>query len=133
MKTENLYYGRFPMRGVKQRAGGTWTEARYFSFIRSALRKAWTKYPVKYQVMNAASRPYKGPDKRRKKEYQCNVCKGWFAQKEVAIDHIKPCGTLKTFEDLPSFVSTLFCEQDNLQCICSACHSIKTQEERKKK
>ena len=86
-----------------------------------------------YQVMNAASRPYKGPDKRRKKEYQCNVCKGWFAQKEVAIDHIKPCGTLKTFEDLPSFVSTLFCEQDNLQCICSACHSIKTQEERKKK
>ena len=118
-------------RGVKNKASGTWTTARYFSFIRSALRKAWNKYPVKYHVKAKASRPYRGPDKRRKKEFQCNVCKGWFADKEVAVDHIQPCGSLKAYEDLPQFVATLFCEEDNLQVICTACHSIKTQEERK--
>lgn len=118
-------------RGVKTHCGNTWTSARYWSFIRSALRRAFTKYPVKYQVKNEASRPYVGPDKRRKKEYQCNVCKDWFPDKEVAIDHIKPCGSLKDYKDLPEFVATLFCEADNLQCICKGCHHIKTQEERK--
>lgn len=117
-------------RVEKKRAGGTWSEARYFSFIRSALRSAFRKYPAKYQVKAEASRPYVGTDKRRKKEYQCNVCKGWFADKEVAVDHIIPCGSLKTYEDLPKFVSTLFCEKENLQIICDSCHRIKTNKER---
>jgi len=114
----------------KKRAGGTWSEARYFSFIRSLLRRGFMKYPVKFQVKNEASRPYKGSDKRRKKEYQCAVCSGWFADKEVAVDHIVPCGSLKTYEDLPKFVATLFCEKENLQIICNTCHQIKTNEER---
>jgi len=118
---------------AKTRAGDTWTESRYFGFIRSALRSAFRKYPVKYQVKAEASRPYVGEDKRRKKEYQCNVCEGWFADKEVAVDHIVPCGSLKTYEDLPRFVSTLFCERENLQIICNTCHQIKTNEERAKK
>ena len=114
----------------KTRAGGTWSSARYFSFIRSLLRRGFMKYPVKFQVKNEASRPYKGSDKRRKKEYQCAVCSGWFADKEVAVDHIVPCGSLKTYEDLPKFVATLFCEKENLQIICNTCHQIKTNEER---
>jgi 5-methylcytosine-specific restriction endonuclease McrA len=91
------------------------------------------KYPVKYQVKEAASRPYVGSDKRRKKEYQCAVCDSWCADKDVAVDHITPCGSLKTFEDLPKFVATLFCEKENLQIICNTCHQIKTNEERAKK
>ena len=114
----------------KDRAGGTWSESRYFGFIRSALRRAFIKYPVKYSVKNAASRPYVGSDKRRKKEYQCAVCDNWFADKEVAVDHIIPCGSLKTYSDLPKFVETLFCEADNLQVVCKDCHQIKTNEER---
>jgi len=92
-------------RGVKNKAGNTWTTARYFSFIRSALRRAWTKYPVRYQVMDKAKQPY---------------------------NHIKPAGTLKTYSDLPKFVETLFCEADNLQVLCKECHDVKTKEERKK-
>jgi len=114
----------------KTRAGGTWSSARYFSFIRSLLRRGFMKYPVKFQVKNEASRPYKGSDKRRKKEYQCAVCSGWFADKEVAVDHIVPCGSLKSYDDLPRFVSTLYCEANNLQVICNTCHQIKTNEER---
>ena len=114
----------------KDRAGGTWSQSRYFGFIRSALRRAFIKYPVKYQVKNAASRPYVGSDKRRKKEYQCAVCDGWFADKEVAVDHIIPCGSLKTYSDLPKFVETLFCEAENLQVVCKDCHQIKSNLER---
>ena len=117
-------------RVEKGRAGGLWSEARYFSFIRSLLRRGFMKYPVKFQVKNTASRPYVGSDKRRKKEYQCAVCNGWFADKDVAVDHIIPCGSLKTYKDLPKVVSTLFCEKENLQVICKDCHQIKTNKER---
>ena len=107
-----------------------WTDSRYMSFIRSTLRRSFTKFPTKHKVKNEASRPYKGLDKRRKKEYQCAVCSGWFPDKEVAVDHITPCGSLKTYEDLPKFVETLFCEAENLQVACKDCHQIKTNEER---
>jgi 5-methylcytosine-specific restriction endonuclease McrA len=120
------------MRGVKNKAGNTWTTARYFSFIRSALRQAWRKYPVKFQVLNEAKRPYEGTDKRTKFVYQCNECKELFKGSEVQVDHIKPAGSLKDYTDLPAFVENLFCEADNLQVLCKACHDVKTKEERKK-
>lgn len=119
-------------RGVKNKAGNTWTTARYFSFIRSALRRAWTKYPVRYQVMDDAKSPYKGRDKRTKWVYKCAECEKLYKSTEVQVDHIKPAGTLRGYDDLPSFVSTLFCEKDNLQVLCKECHAEKTKEERKK-
>lgn len=114
----------------KTHAGGTWTKARYFGFIRSALRSAWSRYPVKWQVLEAAKRKYAGKDRRIKWEYQCNSCKGWFLAKEIQVDHITPAGSLKDYTDLPKFVSNLFCESDNLQVLCKECHNTKTQEER---
>ena len=120
-----------PKRGVKCRAGNTWTEARYFQFIRTALRGAWTRYPVKHQVLRKAGKPVKG--KRHKTEYQCNECKGWFMGKEVQVDHVTPAGSLKEYSDLPKFVETLFCEADNLQVLCKDCHKKKTDAERKAK
>lgn len=120
-------------RGVKDRAGNTWTKSRYFSFIRSALRQAWTRYPVKHQVLKAAQKPYKGDDKRTRFVYTCACCSEDFKGKDVQVDHIKPAGSLKEYEDLPAFVSNLFCESVNLQIMCKPCHAAKTKEERKKK
>ena len=120
------------IRGQKVRASNTWTEARYFSFIRSALRQAWTRYPVKHQFLRSKQKPYTGDDKRTKFQYECEECKQIFKGKEVQVDHIKPAGSLKTFADLPSFASNLFCEIDNLQLLCKGCHAVKTKEERKK-
>jgi 5-methylcytosine-specific restriction endonuclease McrA len=117
-------------RGVKNKAGNTWTTARYFSFIRSALRRAWTKYPVRYQVMDKARKPYTGKDKRTKWVYVCAACQKTFKSTEVNVDHIKPAGTLRTYSDLPDFVKNLFCEADNLQVLCKTCHDKKTKEER---
>lgn len=119
-------------RVAKTRGGGRYTEAGYFGFIRSGLRQKSMRWPPKYDVMNKAKRPYTGFDKRRKFEYLCNVCKQWCAGKEVAVDHIKECGSLKSYDDLAQFVETLFCEEDNLQVLCKGCHNIKTQEAKKK-
>jgi 5-methylcytosine-specific restriction endonuclease McrA len=82
--------------------------------------------------MADASRPYKGPDKRQKKEYQCNECKDWFKQKDVSVDHIIPVGPLRSFEDLPDFYRRLFVGPDKLQALCKDCHNRKTQAERTK-
>jgi 5-methylcytosine-specific restriction endonuclease McrA len=119
-------------RGKKTRAGGTWSEARYFSFIRSNLRRAWSKYPVKYAAKKAVELPNDGRyDKRTKKMYPCSECGEIFKGSEVEVDHILPAGSLKTYQDLPGFVERLFCEIDNLRVVCKPCHKEITAKERK--
>jgi 5-methylcytosine-specific restriction endonuclease McrA len=115
-------------RVARTRAGESWTEARYWSFIRGLLRQGFNKYPVKFKVKNANRRR----DGRRF-EYPCALCNDWFPDKEVQVDHIRPCGSLKSYDDLPSFVSTLYCESDNLQVVCTTCHQAKTNDERRRR
>ena len=114
----------------KTRNNGTLTESAFWSFIRSGLRQKsrWWK-PITQCKLNA-KRPYKGPNKRQKFEYQCNSCKKWFAEKNINVDHTIPVGALNCANDLPGFVERLFCETDNLQVLCSACHNTKTQNEK---
>lgn len=88
------------------------------------------RWPPVYEVLNAAKRPYEGPNKRQKFEYQCNECKLWWIRKEVQVDHIIPTGSLKSYEDLPGFVERLFVGPEGLQILCSTCHQIKTNQER---
>lgn len=117
----------------KTRNNGTLTESAFWSFIRSGLRQKsrWWK-PITQCKLNA-KRPYKGPNKRQKFEYQCNSCKKWFAEKNINVDHIIPAGSLNCANDLPGFVERLFVEVDGLQVLCSNCHNIKTQKERNEK
>lgn len=117
----------------KTRNSGTLTESAFWSFIRSALRQKsrWWK-PVS-ECKQKAKRVYKGSNNRQKFEYQCNHCKNWYAEKNINVDHIIPAGTLTCANDLPGFVERLFCEVDNMQCLCTECHNIKTQNERKNK
>lgn len=116
----------------KTRNAGTMTESAFWSFIRSALRNKSRWWKPITQCKMSSRRAYKGPNKRQKFEYQCNVCKGWFAEKHINIDHIYPAGSLNCANDLPGFVERLFCEQDNLQTICISCHDIKSKEDKLK-
>lgn len=49
-----------------------------------------------------------------------------FMQKQTQVDHIKECGSLRAYSDLPGFVERLFCEKDGLQIVCKPCHKEKT-------
>jgi 5-methylcytosine-specific restriction endonuclease McrA len=113
-----------PPRVVRTRATGTWTEAKYFGFIRNALRDAFRKYPVKHHAKNAAKEMTK-----KGVRYRCADCEELFASQEVHVDHIIPCGSLKNYDDLPGFVERMFCEVDNFQVLCKPCHQIKTNAE----
>lgn len=113
-------------RGVKCKAGDTWTHSRYFQFIRTALRGAFSRYPVKYQALKDAKR------QDRPAQYECAICHELFKAKEVQVDHIVPAGSLKDYADLPAFVERLLCEKDGLQVVCKPCHKTKTAEDRKK-
>lgn len=113
-------------KGIKNKCGGQWTTARYWSFISSGLRKMWMKYPVKQEALKAARRPFEGTDKRTRWEYRCIGCDVWFKGKDIQVDHIEPVGSLRDYEDLPRAVKNLFCELDNLQVLCKECHQSKT-------
>ena len=64
--------------------------------------------------------------------YRCNTCDELFRSSDVQVDHITPCGSLRTFDDLPGFVERMFCEADGFQVLCKECHQLKTNEERRR-
>ena len=119
-------------RVPRTRAGETWTEAAFWGFLRAGLRRMSLRWPPRKQAELAIRRKYVGPNVRQKWEYQCAQCGGWYMGKEIEVDHIHACGTLKSFSDLPGFVERLFCEQDGFQVLCKVnCHGGKTRTARK--
>lgn len=76
-----------------------------------------------------ARRKYEGPNKRQKWEYQCAECKKWFQEKQIAIDHVVPVGSLTCKEDLPGFIERLTPES-GFQVLCKEDHQKKTNAER---
>jgi hypothetical protein len=88
--------------------------------IRSALRNVWRFSPMRQAALRAARVGYG--------RYECALCKGTFSPRDVAVDHVEPCGTI---DDVTSFVARLFCDSSGLQILCKAkCHAAKTKAER---
>jgi hypothetical protein len=113
-------------RVPRTRNAGTMTEAAFWSMIRSALRQKSRWWKPIAECKKLARRISKSKNKRQKWEYQCKKCKKWYKSDQVNVDHIEQAGSLRSYEDLPRFVETLFCEQDNLQVLCKSCHDEKT-------
>lgn len=116
----------------KQWNSGQWTSARFNSFIKSALRSASRRWPVKFEALKAA---YVGVMEnkatgRQAKHYRCAECSNLFPAKDVAVDHISPVVPLDWDGDWNVVIDNMYCEIDNLQVLCTGCHKIKTQQER---
>ena len=110
-------------RVERTRGGGKYTEAGFFSFIRSGLRSKYQRWAPRYAALAAAKRSSENKDNPRLKwEFVCAICNQWHPQKNVEVDHIIPCGSLKRFSDLPGFVERLLCEQEDLRVVCKQCH-----------
>ena len=106
----------------------SWSMARYRSFVRSAMRRAWLRWPPKYEALNLAKRKYEGPNARQKFEYQCAHCRAWFMGKEVSVDHIIPWGSLEGLS-VDEAWNKLLVPVDQLQVLCNKCHKTKTKQE----
>tara|TARA_B100000768_G_scaffold180480_1_gene200579 strand:+ start:893 stop:1267 length:375 start_codon:yes stop_codon:yes gene_type:complete len=115
--------------------GGRWTEARFRSFIISALRGAHGKWGVKHDckaearvsrglyecaechTIGAATLPPKEGNKRRRNN--------------AAVDHINPVVEPEVgFVDWNTYIERMFLEAEGYQVLCDNCHSAKTAEER---
>lgn len=111
--------------------GGEWTEARYFSFIKSGLRSASQRWPPKYKVLSGAfvgSRinPKSG---RIAKHYKCNSCQDAYPAKDVEVNHIIPVIPVTGFDSWDGVIKRLFCEEQGLEVLCKPCHKKITQQE----
>ena len=108
----------------RTRAGGEWTEAEFWSFLRSGLREKSRRWPpLVRQVFDAVRRKNQSQNRRLKWEYQCRRCEEWFPRNQVEADHILACGSLRSFSDLEGFAERLFVEVDGLQVLCGDCHA----------
>lgn len=109
-----------------------WTSGRLKSFITSCLRGGFRRYPPKYEVLKEAfvDKRLNEKTKRISSHYKCNSCGKAFPTKDVNVDHVNPIvppdSGFTTWDD---FIANLFCAKENLQVLCSSCHTAKTKME----
>lgn len=124
-------------RVPKTRNSETMTESAFWSWIRSTLRRASMRWKPISEAKIKARRPKpKSAEGRHKYEYKCANCKKYYPEKigkkkMIEADHIEEVGSLRCAEDLPGFVTRLFCEVDGFQILCVECHDIKTHKREK--
>jgi 5-methylcytosine-specific restriction endonuclease McrA len=118
--------------GPKTRCSGQWTEARFNSFIKNNLRLAAIKWAPIQECLKEA--------RVRRGFYKCNGCKEEVTasikidgkrRKNAIVDHIKPIiDPVIGFTTWDDCINRMFCEKDNLQVLCHACHTDKSNAER---
>lgn len=101
----------------------------FYTYLRGCLRKAWSRNPVKLEVLKAQRRQIANPNPKGKKATvwgaTCAMCGGVFPLKDIQVDHILAAGTLTCKEDIPGFIERLlFVNKDDLRTVCKKCNSI---------
>lgn len=114
---------------IRTRNAWTWTEAEFWSKIRSSLRRISMFWKPITEYKKSKQQPYKGKNKIQKYVYECEQCKWLFNSKEVEINHITPAWSLKSSDDLKWFVDRLFAEEW-FECLCRSCHLIETKKQK---
>lgn len=117
------------LKGLKE--DGSMPEGKLCTQLRSAVRGVWKMHDVKVSYLMQQSYPDMNPDTRTKWLVDCEVCGESFKTNDVQIDHIKGEHSLKTFEDLVPFATSILgVSHGDLQVVCIPCHSIKGYSER---
>lgn len=116
--------------GPLDRCGGRWTTAKFNSFIKNQLRQSSRKWAPINDCKKAA-----------------NIRRGWYLcagcgeevptttlsnrkrVKNIFVDHIDPIVPVTGWVSWDHCINQMFCEEENLQVLCSSCHTTKTAEE----
>jgi 5-methylcytosine-specific restriction endonuclease McrA len=113
-----------------------WTDARFKSFVTSAIRGAFGRFPNKYAALKNAAIGRKVNKKSGKlaMHYKCAGCKLEYTSTNVAVDHINPVVEPEVgFVSWDVYVSRMFVPTKELQVLCKECHDVKTAIERSKR
>jgi hypothetical protein len=118
----------------KLRNNGQWTEARFNSFIKGILRAGSNKWPPKWKV-RTGSRRSRGiylcnGYERKPHEVAASIRIKGKRYINVYVDHIKAIVGRSGFTTWDDFINALYCEVDNLQVLCKACHDAKSKAEK---
>lgn len=129
------------------------SESQYWSWVRSILRKGWSRHPVKlsYIKINRIKVPNPNPNGRVEEVWgmECRQCKGKFPLpvpsktrskieelngvplNTIEINHKSQAGRLQSKEDLGIFSSNLlYVCLDDLESLCQKCHRIESYSQR---
>ncbi len=105
-----------------------WTQARFNSFIKGALRSATKRWG-----------PINEARKRARLSHGVYKCVGYKKRWHkvrwkdgVYVDHIEPVIGSEGFKTWDLVIERMFVEVDKLQVLCKDCHTRKTKDERKK-
>jgi 5-methylcytosine-specific restriction endonuclease McrA len=99
------------------------------SRLRSAIRREWLYSTLRKEAL-ARARIDRG-------KYKCESCGKVVGNKDIEVNHrvtVTPPQGLNTGADWGEFIHRLlFCGLENLETICSGCHSVITAKEREEK
>lgn len=97
-------------------------DKKWWTYLRALLRRGWARFPERYKALNSA--------KVERGRYLCASCNKIYRNKEVSVDHITPCGSLQSWDDIAPFIERMFCPAEDLQVLCHPCHKRKTLRDR---
>lgn len=106
--------------------------------IKGSLRRVFSRSELRRRALDAAQLlEFSDPSRKRVTRWgRCNVCSNNEPLYKMVVDHIEPVipvdSSLEaiTYDEL---VDRLWCDERNLQAICSNCHSKKSKEENKER
>lgn len=92
------------------------------TFAKGALRRASLMWPP---ISEARRLARKAPN-----QYECAMCHELFKSKDTQIDHVQSViDIMKGWQGWDSYIERLFCDVENLACLCTTCHDSKTRSE----
>lgn len=114
------------------------TEAKYWQWLRGAMRRIWADYPLRKEWKSRQMRPVTKEEREQKVFHpstknvgQCFYCKDWFAASKLECDHLTSSDGCVSKEAAESFL--WYCGGgvgDDWVLSCKPCHSAKTHGER---
>ena len=119
-------------RVARTRNAETETQSQHMNKIRSMLRSLSRWWKPMQLALKASSTTYT-VGRAKRVMFLCAQCNKLHERKNVEVNHIEPAGSLKDYNDLPSFCEKLFVEDiTKLEVLCKHCHLAITAEQRKK-
>lgn len=116
------------------------SEKDFMSDWRLGVRELWSVSELKKKAHGSRYVLVKNDNPRSMKRFpmvkrwECNMCKGLFAQAQTELDHVLGENPCTRFEHAEDFLHSIALPRtpDDLQVLCKECHGVKTYSERYK-